>query len=177
MQSASPITATYTNTTDDNVNQYLSNADLVSGQPAILNEHVGSSGKLIPGGKLLNWAAFTSPPVDSNGDQLRNGDSPTNGYRLFGLREWDLAASRSWELWRGLNLNFRVDAFNLLNTANFANVLSTWATTNPTTFGQSLATYASAFGGTASGFGTAGSQLNVFQNGGPRELQLMKLKF
>jgi hypothetical protein len=178
LQSASPLTVTYSNSTDDNVNDFTTNADVVAGVPTVLHEHIDSYGNDVPGNKLLNWAAFTAPPTDPSGVQLRNGDSPTNGYRLFGLTQWDLAASRTWKIWEGLNLSFRVDTFNLLNTANFAQVATGWSSSGMASFGLSDATYASQYGGNASGYGSTGAQLSVFQNGGPRELQLsMKLKF
>ncbi len=178
LQSASPFTVTYSNSAADNVNQYISNADIVPGEPTILREHI-NSGTVVPGNKLLNWAAFTSPPLDSSGNQLRNGNSPTNGYRLFGLKQWDMAASRSWKIWEGLNLNFRVDAYNLLNVANFGTAgIGSWNSSNNTTFGRATATYANTYGAGSIGNGSSGEQLNIFQNGGPRELQLsLKLKF
>lgn len=175
LQTASPFTVTVSN---PNPTAFLSNADVVAAQPAYLYEHVDSFGKVVPGNKLLNHAAFTTPPRDSTGNPLRNGNSPVNGYRLFGLTQWDVAASRSWKIWEQLALDFRVDAFNILNTANFAAPSSSWSTSNTSTFGRASNTYAGSFGAKPSQFGETGAQLSVFQNGGPREVQLsMKLKF
>jgi hypothetical protein len=180
LQTASPITATFSNFAANNVNNFTSNADVISGVPTVLHEHIDNySGKDVPGNILLNWAAFTAPPTNSSGVQLRNGGSPTNGYRLFGLKQWDLAASRTWSIWEGLNLNFRVDAYNILNTANFASSgIGSWTSNNSSSFGQAVGTYAGIYGESTAGNGQTGAQLSVFQNGGPRELQLsLKLKF
>jgi hypothetical protein len=178
LQSAAPITV-QVQSTSANFNSFTTNADVINGVPTVLHEHINpNSGAVVPGNRMLNWAAFTSPPMDSSGNQLRNGDSPTNGYRLFGLKQWDLAASRTWKVWEGLNLNFRVDAYNVLNTVNFSGISSVWELSDIGTFGMSDSTYASQYGSPVSNFGASGAQLNTFQNGGPRELQLsMKLRF
>jgi hypothetical protein len=175
LQTALPITVTY-NGNITNPNSVTTNADVITGVPTVLHEHVGN-GTVVPGNKLLNYAAFSAPPT-LGGVQLRNGDSPTNAYRLFGLKQWDLAASRTWRLWRELNVNFRVDAFNILNTSNFEVAGSQpWNAYDTATFGRALATYAT-YNGSSPGQDASGQQLSVFQNGGPRELQLaLKLKF
>jgi Carboxypeptidase regulatory-like domain/TonB dependent receptor len=174
LQTATPFTVIVS---DPQPNSFSANADAVVGVPTVLHEHVDSFGKVVPGNKLLNWAAFTAPP-SSNGTPLRQGDSPTNGYRLFGLTQWDLAASRSWPVREGVGLTFRIDAFNLLNIANFAPPSNSWSTSNQSTFGRALNTYSGGYGGSAAAAGQQGQQLAVFQNGGPREVELsMKLKF
>jgi hypothetical protein len=176
LQTASPFTVTVY---DPNPTGFSANADVVPGMPVLLHEHINSyDGKVVPGNKAINWAAFSSPPVDSNYNLLAQGDSPTNGYRLFGLKQWDLAINRSWRLWKSLSLNFRADAFNVVNTPNFADPDYQWSSGDASTFGIAQETYANAYGSLGTGGGQTGAQLNVFQNGGPREIQLsMKLKF
>lgn len=175
LQTASPFTVY---TSDKDPTAFLDNADAVPGQPAVLHQRYLSSGKLVPGGVLLNHAAFAAPPTDSLGNPLRQGDSPTNGYRLFGLNQWDVAASRSWTLWESVNLNFRVDVYNLVNTPMFANPNLGWSSSNTSTFGLATNTYAGGNGAVAGDYDRSGEQLAVFQNGGARSIQLsMKLKF
>jgi hypothetical protein len=175
LQTASPFTITVG---DALPNVFDANADVVPGVPVILREHLDSFGKVVPGNRLLNWAAFTAPPTDSQGSPLRQGDSPTNGYRLFGLAQWDLAVSRDWKIWKEANLDFRVDAFNVLNAANFAGVSSGWTSKDGSSFGRATNTYAGYYGGSGIRASTTGSQLAIFQNGGPRSIQFsVKLKF
>ncbi len=176
LQGALPFTVT--SATVPGSTAFLANADTVPGQPVVLHQHYDSFGKVVPGNKLLNYSAFAAPPKDASGNPLRQGNSTVNGYRIFGLTQWDLSASRSWMVWERINLNFRVDAFNLLNSANFANVGTSWSATNASTFGRASNTYSAAYGSVPSNHGQSGSQLAVFQNGGPRSLQLsLKLKF
>ncbi|MEI9977689.1 MAG: TonB-dependent receptor [Edaphobacter sp.] len=175
LQTSPPFSVISTNS---NPNGFLSNVDIVPGQPVVLHESHNSLGRAVPGGKLLNYSAFVAPPTDSSGNPIRQGNSSTNGYRLFDLKQWDLSASHSWRLFERVALNFRVDAFNVLNLANFANPNGSWTKTNASTFGMSSATYAGQYGSLPSTHGTTGTQLSVFQNGGNRSLQLsLKLKF
>ncbi len=151
---------------DTNRNLYNGLADAIPGVPTVIYEaNDPMTHRGVPGGKRLNPAAFLSNPGD------RDGTSARNGYRLFGLAQWDLAVSRSWKAWDGGNLNFRVDAFNIPNRANFSepNIVIGAAT-----FGEAQGTYATTFWGQNPG----GSLNTVFSNGGPRSLQLsLKLKF
>jgi len=139
-------------------------ADRVSGVPVYLHQSIGSSSKAIPGGIELNPAAFTTPPTDSSGNLLRDGDSGRNNYRLFGLNEFDLSAGRRFPVTDRIGFEFKVEAFNVLNTPNFANVDTTLGQVN---FGQGQNT-AAGYNGIAGG----GGLNTVFQSGGPRNLQL-----
>ncbi|MEI9979908.1 MAG: carboxypeptidase regulatory-like domain-containing protein [Edaphobacter sp.] len=175
LQTSPPFSVTISNT---NPNSFLANADVVSGQPIVLHQKYNSFGVAVPGGRLINYNAFISPPKDSTGNILRQGNSPTNGYRLFALKQWDLAASHSWQIYERVNLYFRVDAFNILNIVNFAEPYTGWSPTGASIFGVATSTYASANGSTPSDLGQSGTQLSVFQNGGNRSLQLaLKIKF
>jgi hypothetical protein len=113
-----------------------------------------------PGGKEINSNAFVAP------QSPRQGTEPRNNIKGFGLTQVDLSIARTFFLHESLNLQFRADAFNLLNHPNF---------TNPPGYIQ---------------FGQYGFQsqqmlnnglggLNpIFQQGGPRSLQLsLRLSF
>jgi hypothetical protein len=113
-----------------------------------------------PGGKVLNAAAFSVPATFRQGTEGRN-DIPG-----FGLTQVDLSSSRRIPLTDRINLEFRADAFNILNHPNFANP-----------FG---------FVGSSPAFLRSNQMLNqrlgglnaLFQEGGPRSLQLsLKLTF
>lgn len=130
--------------------------DLVPGQPLYLE------GDGFAGGKRFNPAAFDSATPLA---QARQGNLGRNVLRGFGLAQFDLSVRRQFRLFEGLNLQFRADAFNLLNTPNFANPTGVLTSAN---FGRSTQMLNTALGGLNS----------QFQVGGPRSLQLaLKLIF
>ena len=128
--------------------------DRVPGQPVwIPDAHAG-------GGKSLNPLAFTPAPAGQQGNEGRN-DIPG-----FGLTQVDLSLGRRFTLTERVALQFRTDAFNLLNHPNF---------TNPYAYIGSGAAYLSSPSMANQGLGGLNA---VFQQGGPRSLQLsLKLSF
>jgi hypothetical protein len=83
--------------------------DLVAGQSKwIANSAAG-------GGQSLNPAAFARPPAGQQGTEGRN-DIPG-----FGLTQFDLSIAKKFALSEKLRLQFRADAFNILNHPNFTN--------------------------------------------------------
>ncbi|MHB8413385.1 MAG: TonB-dependent receptor [Candidatus Acidiferrales bacterium] len=127
--------------------------NLVTGQPLwILNPTAG-------GGKSLNPAAFTIPPPGKQGTEGRNNIPG------FGLTEFDLSLGRKFPISERLDIQFRIDAFNILNHPNF---------TNPVGF-VGIPAYMSSLSMLNHGLGGLNS---LFQEGGPRSLQLsLKLSF
>ncbi len=164
LQYASPfsVTANDENATVAQLNSIVGFADRVPGVPVYLRGGIATNGKLAPGGIQLNPAAFQNPPSDSTGSFLRDGNSGRNAYRLFGLKEFDLAAGRKVALTDRVALEFKAEVFNVLNTANFAKPVSTIGQSN---FGLAQNTYAGNAGG-------SGGLNSAFQIGGPRNLQL-----
>jgi Carboxypeptidase regulatory-like domain/TonB dependent receptor-like, beta-barrel/TonB-dependent Receptor Plug Domain len=112
-----------------------------------------------PGGKSLDPAAFTRP---SPGLQ---GTEPRNDIQGFGLTEVDLSVAREFPLGDRVRLKFRTDAFNVFNHPNF---------TNPT---ARIPRASSLVSQKMLNQGLGG--LNpIFQEGGPRSLQLsLRLTF
>ncbi len=138
-------------------------ADRVPGVPVYLHHGTTANGKIVPGGIQLNPAAFTYPPTDSAGNVLRDGNSGRNAYRLFGLKEFDLSIGRRIASAGRVACEFKVEAFNILNTPNFANINTTIGSAN---FGQAQ--------NSAAAYDAGNGGLNqVFQLGGPRNLQLL----
>jgi hypothetical protein len=130
--------------------------DVVAGQPLYLY------GDGFAGGKRFNPAAFDSATPLAQG---RQGNLGRGALRGFGMTQLDLSVRRQFRLLEGLNLQFRADAFNILNTPNFANPTGTMTSGN---FGRSTQTLGTALGGLNS----------QFQVGGPRSIQLaLKLLF
>ncbi|HEY1501231.1 MAG TPA: TonB-dependent receptor [Acidobacteriaceae bacterium] len=140
--------------------------NLVPGQPLYLY------GSQYPGGKIINYDAFDVPTSGPGFDS--EGDTPRNYARGFGAWQINVAVRREFPIHERLRLQFRAEAFNLLNHASFSGVQNNW------TFGPYVP---NCFG---CGFGGAGGTLNtqigglnsLYQTGGPRSLQLaLKLLF
>ena len=113
-----------------------------------------------PGGKEINSNAFVVP------QSPRQGTEPRNSIRGFGLTQVDLSIGRTFPLHENLQLQFRADAFNVLNHPNFTNPPG-YIQFGPYGF-QSQQMLNNGLGG-----------LNpIFQQGGPRSLQLsLRLSF
>lgn len=125
-----------------------------------------------PGNKALNPAAFASPPLDSNGNPTRQGDLGRNALRGFGLTQWDVAIHREFPIRdTRFALQFRAEAFNVLNHPNFGPPQAGIGTGS---FGVSTQTLAESLGGNV---GSGGFNA-LYQLGGPRSLQFaLKLQF
>lgn len=132
--------------------------NFVPGVPQFLH------GSQYPGGMALNPNAFIAPKGNSP------GDVPRNHFRGFTAEQLDLGIHRQFPIWRTLNLQFRAEAFNIINKPNFANYDSTLT---DIFFGQSTQTLNNNLSGT-----TGQGLTSIYQIGGPRSLQLaLKLIF
>jgi len=128
--------------------------DLVPGQPLwIPNQSVA-------GGKSLNPAAFLRAAPGLQGTEGRN-DIPG-----FGLTQFDLSLAKKFSLTERLKLQFRTDAFNILNHPNFSNP-------------QALVFFGASQQQSNQMLNQGLGGLNpLFQEGGPRSLQLsLRLSF
>lgn len=113
-----------------------------------------------PGGHRLNPKAFTA--VTTPG---QNGDVPRNFFRGFDCVQLNAAIRKTFSVDESLKLQFRAEAFNLLNHPIFGYV-------NPTltnsTFGEATQTLNQSLGTVSP----------LYQQGGPRSLQFaLKLMF
>jgi outer membrane receptor protein involved in Fe transport len=168
-RSALPVDITTCCSVLPNGQQINLRPNLVSGVPVYLY------GGQYPGGRILNFNAFVPAP---NGVQ---GDLPRNFARGLGSSQLDLAIRREFPLVDRFRLQFRAEAFNILNHPNFGSVdlrLSDGPFTITTINAKT----------TYSGFGGARQTLNnslggsglspLYQTGGPRSFQLaLKLVF
>jgi Carboxypeptidase regulatory-like domain len=134
-------------------NTYYGNLNIVPGQSFYRH------GSAYPGGRAINPGAFSFP----TGNGL--GDAPRNFLRGFGEEQFNFATTRKIPLNDRLDLQFRAEAFNLLNHPNFGYI-------NPYL--------------TEAQFGLATEMLNqslttmssLYQQGGPRSMQFaLKLTF
>jgi hypothetical protein len=147
--------------------QYLVNTrpDLVPNQPLYLY------GANIPGGRRLNPAAFQPTPSDDFGSAIGQGTLGRNVLRGFNLSQLDIAIRREFPLHEKARLQFRAEAFNILNHPNFGRPVADRASP---LFGLSTQMLGRSIG---SGGPTAGLA-PLYQVGGPRSLQLaLKLVF
>lgn len=155
-RTASPVTVT---TGRDPLGLGLTNVarpDLVPGVPVYLYSDA------FPGGRRFNPAAFDAVTPLA---QSRQGSLGRGTLRGFGLQQVDLSLRRRFQLHESIGLDFRADAFNLLNFANFANPTGVMTSAN---FGRATQILSTGLGG-----------MNpLFQVGGPRSLQLaLRLQF
>jgi hypothetical protein len=128
--------------------------DLVSGQPVWIPD------ALAPGGKRLNSAAFRPTTGSVQGNLGRNAITG------FGMSQIDLALRREVRVGDKHTVQLRVEAFNLLNQASFADPVRSLASP---LFGQSpsMLNLMLGTGSPASGLAP------IFQTGGPRSLEIM----
>jgi hypothetical protein len=150
-----PVTLTGSSYVDPSTgNLYYGGLNLVSNQPIYLY------GAQYPGGRIINKAAFSVP---SNATVV--GNAPRNFVRGFGATQLNLAARREFHLHDSIALQFRAEAFNILNHPNFGYVDPTYT---DATFGQATQMLNASLG-------TVASQ---YQQGGPRSMQFaLKLHF
>ena len=127
--------------------------DLVPGQPVWITDPSA------PGGRRINPGAFLVPPGSVQGNLGRNALTG------FGMSQLDLAVRREFAVGEKRSLQFRLEAFNALNHANFADPIRFLASP---LFGQSSSMLNLMLGAGSPGSGLA----PVFQAGGPRSLQI-----
>lgn len=112
-----------------------------------------------PGGRVVDATVFQLPGTGVY------GNAPRNFVRGFGEQETNLAIRRQFPIYERLNLQFRAEAFNLLNHPNFGLINTTFGNA---LFGQATSTLASSLGGLTA----------LYQQGGPRSMQFaLKLQF
>jgi Carboxypeptidase regulatory-like domain/TonB dependent receptor len=164
-------------TVDPNTGKnYYSGLNEVPGQPFYIYgaqcAKVYASGSSCPGSRAINPDAFSLPSgctPYSCPPGTAAGNAPRNFLRGFGAWQMDLAIRREFPIYERLKLQFRAEAFNILNHPNFGTINPTYCSAGPgCTFGQATATLANSVGG-----------LNpVYQMGGPRSMQFaLKLTF
>ncbi|MBZ5664183.1 MAG: carboxypeptidase regulatory-like domain-containing protein [Acidobacteriia bacterium] len=154
-RSALPVDIIGESTIDPATQRYLNfHPDLISGQPVYLY------GSQYPGGRIINYNAFTLPPSGTE------GNVPRNFARGFGAWQANLAIRRNFPIYERLHLQFRAEAFNIFNHPNFGFIY------NQLPWGPSL------FGRAGTTLNQTGSLSSLYQIGGPRSIQLaLKLEF
>jgi hypothetical protein len=106
----------------------------------------------LPGGRAINASAFTSPPANIV------GDAPRNFLRGFGATQINMAVRREVHLFENARLQFRAEAFNVLNAPSFGRIDPYLS---DATFGQATSTLANSLG----------TLSPLYQQGGARSMQ------
>lgn len=133
--------------------------DLVPGVP-IYREAPG-----LPGGRVINYDAFTTA-TDADGNPVE-GNFPRNGARGFDGVQMDVALQRTFAFTERFHLQFRAEAFNVLNHPIYGTIYNT-LDSGSDLFGMAYQAQNSSLGGLSP----------LYQIGGPRSLQLaLKLQF
>jgi len=158
--------------------------DIVPGQPLYL------TGPQYPGGKAINLAAFAPPPSTSTTAYYpaRNGDAERNLLRNFPASQWDVAVHRNFNVTERLGIQFRMEAFNVLNHPNFGYFGGSNSTTQAVTLSYAMlagSPYIATPGPVATNStlsrslnGVYGGVNPLYSIGGPRSMQAaLKLTF
>src|SRR5262249_10982579 len=74
-----------------------------------------------PGGRAININAFAAPPSTNPTSfyPAREGNFERDGLRNFPANQWDIAVRRTFHLTERVQLQARMEAFNVLNHPNF----------------------------------------------------------
>jgi hypothetical protein len=155
-RSGFPFNAQVFGTSPNPTGHVISRPDRAPGLPSWVSDPT------VPGGQKLNIAAFPIPST------IRQGTEGRNDIPGFGLTQVDTSLGRDFVLTERFKLQFRADAFNLFNHPNFANPFAF------VEFGPSFLVSPSMLNSSLSN--AAGGLNPLFQQGGPRSLQL-SLKF
>ncbi|HEV2836987.1 MAG TPA: carboxypeptidase regulatory-like domain-containing protein [Pyrinomonadaceae bacterium] len=138
------ISGTITDPTDGT--QIGRRVNLIEGVPVYLGDPT------VPGGRLINRNAFSTPPGTQQGTLGRNVIRALPAWQI------DLALRRQFNLSERVKLQFRAEAFNIFNHPNFGTINTNLTST---TFGQATNMLGTQLSGLTS----------LFQIGGPRSIQ------
>jgi hypothetical protein len=115
------------------------------------------------GGRIINYNAFVATTSGGNVD----GNAGRNSARGFDAVQEDLTLRRDFPLTSGVGLQFRVEAYNILNHPIFGDIYNQLAD-GAALFGRTYDTQSTQLGGLSS----------LYQVGGPRSMQVaLKLHF
>ncbi len=159
-RSATPVDLAGNDYARDSVGTIMNfHPNRVPGVPIYIN----ASGA--PGGRLINYNAFETA-LDANGNAIE-GDFPRNGVRGFDAVQEDAALRREFSFTEKVGLQFRVEAFNVLNHPIYGSIYNQLSY-GPSLFGMAYQTLNSSLGGLSP----------LYQVGGPRSLQVaLRLHF
>lgn len=134
--------------------------DLIPGQPLYIKD------PSVPSGRRINPAAFAAPTLPAGSLLPRQGTLGRNVLRALPLYQLDLGLRRKFTVREKFSLQFKAEAYNILNRPNFGNFQTNISV--PTTLGVPSQMLGRSLGGLSP----------LYQIGGPRSMQLsMRLEF
>ena len=132
---------------------YYSGVDLIPGRPLYVY------GSQFPGGRVFNGSQNAVNPALALPEAPMPGDAPRNLLRGFPEVQGNLGIRQTYQLWEGVNMQLKIEAFNVFNHPNFGYVDPSFS---DLLFGQSTKMLDQSFG-------NAGA---LYNQGGPRALQV-----
>ena len=140
-------------------NRYFSGVDLIPGRPLSIYSAQYPGGRMLNGGPNAANPAFVLPAVGVA------GDAPRNMLRGFGDNQINVAIRKEIHLYDNFNLQFRTEAYNLLNHPDLGYIDPSLT---DQLFGQATLMLNQSFGPSGS----------LYEPGGPRALQFsLRLHF
>jgi len=130
-----------------------------SGVNLTANRPLYSHGSQYPGGRIFNGGVNATNPAFSLPDGGEQGDAPRNLVRGFGTVQGNFAVRQTIHLYDQLNLQLRVEIFNVFNHPSFGYIDPSLS---DELFGQSTKSLDQSFGTTGA----------LYNQGGPRVVQL-----
>ncbi len=132
---------------------YYSGVDLIPGRPLYVY------GSQFPGGRMFNGGQNAVDPALALPDAPMPGDAPRNLLRGFPEVQGNFGVRQTYQLWEGVNMQLKIEAFNVFNHPNFGYIDPSFS---DLLFGQSTKMLDQSFG-------NAGA---LYNQGGPRALQV-----
>jgi hypothetical protein len=132
---------------------YYSGVDLIPGRPLYVY------GSQFPGGRMFSGGQNAVNPALALPDAPMPGDAPRNLLRGFPEVQGNFGIRQTYQLWEGVNMQLKIEAFNVFNHPNFGYIDPSFS---DLLFGQSTKMLDQSFG-------NAGA---LYNQGGPRALQV-----
>ena len=156
---AFPVTLTGNTLTDSNGSLYYSGVDYDSSKPLYLYDSRYPGGRIINGGPSVSSPAFTLPKGASG------GNAPRNFVRGFDAIQLNTALRKDFHPTDHFNIQFRAEAFNVLNHPIFGYINPTLTNAQ---FGQTTMMLNQSLG----------TMSSLYQQGGNRSMQFaLKFRF
>jgi hypothetical protein len=132
---------------------YYSGVDLIPGRSLYLH------GSQYPGGRMFNGGQNAVNPALALPEAPMPGDAPRNLLRGFPEVQGNFGIRQTYQLWEGVNMQLKIEAFNVFNHPNFGYIDPSFS---DLLFGRSSKMLDQSFG-------NAGA---LYNQGGPRALQV-----
>ena len=86
--------------------------------PSAVRSFTLADGRTVTGRFAFDPTAF-EPVVPTNFDELREGTTPRNGFRMLGFQQWDLRLSKVVAISETTSIDAGFDMLNVFNNKNW----------------------------------------------------------